>query len=92
MTEADEAVGAVWIAPQREISSGAAFIYDIVIDADRRGHGYGRAAMEALEPLARSLGYDRIQLHVFGHNAVARRLYLSLGYLETDIQMEKGLD
>jgi hypothetical protein len=23
--------------------------------------------MGAFEPLARSLGYDRIQLHVFGH-------------------------
>jgi hypothetical protein len=33
--------------------------------------------MEALEPLAGSLGYDRIRLHVFGHNAVARNLYPS---------------
>ncbi len=89
VTDAGEAVGVVWFAPQREIGVGAAFIYDIVIDEDQRGRGYGRAAMEALEPLARSLGYDRIGLHVFGHNAVARSLYQSVGYVETDVQMEK---
>jgi ribosomal protein S18 acetylase RimI-like enzyme len=92
MTDAGEPVGVVWLAPQREIGRGAAFIYDIVIDPARRGRGYGRAAMEALEPLARSLGYDRIRLHVFGHNAVARNLYQSVGYTETDVQMEKRID
>jgi GNAT superfamily N-acetyltransferase len=74
------------------IGSGAAFTYEIVIDADQRGRGYGRAAMEALEPLARSLGYDRIQLHVFDHNAVARKLYTSVGYVEPDVQMEKRIN
>ena len=91
VTEAGEPVGVVWLAPQREIGRGAAFIYDIVIDERQRGHGYGRAAMVALEPLARSLGYDKIRLHVFGHNAIARGLYTSIGYVETDVQMEKQL-
>ena len=92
VADAGESVGAIWIAPKGEIGSGALFIYDIVIDADQRGRGYGRAAMEALEPLARSLGYDRIQLHVFGHNAVARKLYASVRYIETDVQMEKRIN
>ena len=92
VTDAGDPVGVVWIAPLREIGTGAAFIYDIVIDANQRGRGYGRAAMKAIETLARSLGYDRIQLHVFGHNAVARSLYTSLGYVETDVQMEKRID
>jgi RimJ/RimL family protein N-acetyltransferase len=91
VTESQEPVGVIWLAPQREIGSGAAFIFDIVINEDRRGRGYGRAAMEALEPLARSLGYDKIRLHVFGHNAVARNLYASVGYSETDLMMEKRL-
>lgn len=84
-------VGVIWLAPLKEIGRGSAFIYDIVIDEEQRGHGYGRAAMEALEPLVRSLGYDRIGLHVFGHNAVARNLYRAVGYLETDVMMEKRL-
>jgi ribosomal protein S18 acetylase RimI-like enzyme len=91
VADGGEPVGIIWLAPQREIGRGAAFIYDIVIDESRRGRGYGRAAMEALEPLVRSLGYDRIALHVFGHNTIARNLYRALGYLETDVSMEKRL-
>ncbi len=84
-------VGSIWIAPHGEVGRGNAFIYDIVIDPEERGRGYGRAAMAALEPLARGLGYDRIRLHVFGHNAIARSLYTSLGYAETDVLMEKRI-
>ena len=91
LTGSGEAVGVIWFAAQDRIGHGAAFIYDIVIDPDRRGHGYGRAAMEALEPLARSLGYDTIRLHVFGHNAVARHLYETVGYATTDLMMMKRI-
>jgi ribosomal protein S18 acetylase RimI-like enzyme len=91
VTDADETVGALWIGPEDRVGRGTAFIWDIVIDAAHRGRGYGRAAMEALEPLARSLGYDAIRLHVFGDNAVARGLYRSVGYLETDVTMLKRL-
>ena len=91
VTEADGMVGVVWFAAQDEIGRGAAYIYDIVVDPVQRGRGYGRAAMEALEPLARSLGYDTIRLHVFGHNVVARSLYQAVGYVETDVLMMKRL-
>jgi GNAT superfamily N-acetyltransferase len=91
VTEAGETAGTLWFAPQDEIGRGAAFIYDIVIDPAQRGRGYGRDAMEALEPLARSLGYDTICLHVFGHNAVARHLYATVGYAETDLMMMKRI-
>jgi RimJ/RimL family protein N-acetyltransferase len=45
----------------------------------------------ALEPIARDLGYDEIGLHVFGDNEVARHLYRSSGYVETDVMMRKTL-
>jgi ribosomal protein S18 acetylase RimI-like enzyme len=61
------------------------------VDEAYRGRGYGRAAPEALEPLAISLGYGSIGLHVFGDNEVARRLYRSAGYAETDVSMLKRL-
>ncbi|HLO36029.1 MAG TPA: GNAT family N-acetyltransferase [Candidatus Deferrimicrobium sp.] len=91
VTDAGETVGTLWFAAQDEIGRGAAFIYDIVIDPAQRGRGYGREAMEALEPLARSLGYHAIRLHVFGHNAVARHLYETVGYAETDLTMMKRI-
>jgi ribosomal protein S18 acetylase RimI-like enzyme len=87
---AGEVVGALWFAPD-ELGRGTAFIWDIAIERAHRGEGYGRAAMEALEPLARSLGYDSIRLHVVGDNAVARSLYESVGYSEADVTMVKHI-
>ncbi len=84
-------IGTLWFAARDESGGSGAFIYDIVIDPAQRGRGYGRAAMEALEPLARSLGFDTIRLHVFGHNAVARHLYATVGYAETDVGMMKRI-
>ena len=91
VNEAGEPVGGIWFAAEAEIGHGAAYIWDIVVDEDRRGRGYGRAAMEALEPLARSLGYDTIRLHVFGDNDVARQLYRAVGYTETNVAMRKRI-
>lgn len=84
-------VGALWFAPERSDGRRAIFIWDIVIGEDFRGRGYGRAALAALEPIARELGYDEISLHVFGDNEVARNLYRSAGYVETNVSMVKRL-
>ena len=91
VTEAGEVVGVLWFATTDELAGDIAFIYDIEIDEAFRGRGYGRAAMLALEPLARSLGFASIGLHVFGDNEVARNLYRSTGYRETDVTMRKDL-
>jgi ribosomal protein S18 acetylase RimI-like enzyme len=91
VNESGETVGAVWFAPDGEIGRGAAFLWDIAIDPEHRGRGYGRAAMEALEALVRALGYDAIRLHVFGDNDVARHLYRAVGYSETSVSMMKRL-
>ena len=84
-------VGHLWFGPANEIGRGAAFILDIAVVPQARGHGYGRAALTALEPVVRALGYDSIQLHVFGDNEVARSLYRTSGYVETDVAMRKTL-
>ena len=68
------------------------FIYDMAVDEAHRGKGYGRAAMGLAEEEARLRGIGRIELNVFGGNDVARGLYLSLGYVETSVQMAKDLD
>jgi ribosomal protein S18 acetylase RimI-like enzyme len=91
VTDAGETVGAVWFAADDEADNPTAFIWDIAIDPAHRGLGYGRAAMVALEELAKSLGYDSIRLHVFGDNAVARGLYRAVGYTESDVTMVKRI-
>ena len=91
VNEAGKVVGALWFGPLNEIGRGMCFIWDIEVVEAARGHGYGRAALAALEPIARDLGYDAIGLHVFGDNEIARGLYRSSGYVETDVSMRKAL-
>lgn len=81
-------VGMIWLA-QRSNEKG--FIYDINIWEGNLGRGYGKQAMKEIEVVGRNLGLKSIGLHVFGHNKVARSLYEKLGYIETDIVMEKVL-
>ena len=91
--EADgQSVGWLWLAlrnPRAE--AGVGFVYDIAVDEALRGRGYGRAAMRLAEDEARRNGLHAIALNVFGHNAIARALYASLGYRETSVQMRKEL-
>lgn len=68
-----------------------AFIYNIEVSPELRGRGLGRAIMLAAEGFAREHGASSIRLHVFGGNDIARSLYRSLGYRETDVVMAKPL-
>ena len=68
---------------------GYAFIYDIEMDPDRRGQGFGTATLLALDNWCRANGIATIGLHVFGHNKGAWELYKRMGYVETSVQMEK---
>jgi ribosomal protein S18 acetylase RimI-like enzyme len=88
--EDGDRVGLLWFGPSTD-DAAAAWIYDITVDEDRRGQGWGRAIMRAFEDEALARGYRRAGLNVYGDNLVARRLYESLGYLETARQLYKDL-
>lgn len=93
VVEADTAaVGRLWLAERASAGRQVCFVYDISIEPEFQGHGYGRAAMRLAEDEARARGLHRIELNVFGGNEVARSLYRSLGYLETSAQMAKEID
>ena len=90
VTDADgDEVGILWVATDRR--PNYAFIYDIEINPDRRGEGFGTAALLALDEWCRANGIGTIGLHVFGHNQGAWRLYQRMGYVEKSVQMEKQL-
>jgi ribosomal protein S18 acetylase RimI-like enzyme len=89
---AGERVGVLWLAERDSGGRRVIYIYDVEIDEAHRGKGYGRAAMELAERQARAAGIGRIELNVFGGNEVARKLYRSLGYVETSVQMAIDLD
>ena len=89
VAENGDAVGDLWVLVEPE--KQRAFIYFIGVDEPYRGHGYSKAAMLALESAAKPLGASHIDLNVFGDNTVAVRLYESLGYKPTAMNMRKEI-
>ena len=86
-----EPAGLGWIELRQRASGVSAWVYDVKVDAARRGQGLGRGLMEALHAAARELGATSISLNVFGHNTTAIHLYDSLGYAVTAQQMRRDL-
>jgi ribosomal protein S18 acetylase RimI-like enzyme len=61
----------------------------LVFPQYRRGHA--RAALAALEAVAREHGITTLALNVFGSNHGAQELYRSVGYVVTSMSMQKEL-
>jgi GNAT superfamily N-acetyltransferase len=81
--------GYLWLCDRDGELGHSLFVYAVEVDEEFRGRGLGRAAMAFAEEEARRLGIAKVALNVFGGNAVARQLYLALGYTETAVHMEK---
>lgn len=84
-------VGALWLGEATTEDRRWAFIYDLFIHPAYRGQGYGAGALEATQAWAGAMGMRHIDLHVFGHNTRAQRLYQTAGYQPTHIHMRKML-
>jgi ribosomal protein S18 acetylase RimI-like enzyme len=89
--EGRQIVGALWLHIHDEWGVRRAFVYDVEVDESQRGRGYGRAIMTAGEGYARDQGASAMALNVFAQNDVARSLYDKLGYLVTNVNMQKEL-
>jgi ribosomal protein S18 acetylase RimI-like enzyme len=85
------AVGTLWLHIHDGSGARRAFVYDVEVDESQRGRGHGRAIMTAGEEYAREQGASAIALNVFAQNEVARSLYDKLGYLVTNVNMQKEL-
>jgi ribosomal protein S18 acetylase RimI-like enzyme len=55
-------------------------VHDLCVLAEHRGHGLGRRLMDAVLERARAAGCSAVSLEVRADNAIARRLYESLGF------------
>jgi RimJ/RimL family protein N-acetyltransferase len=82
VAEAPEAgvVGRLSIARDPHPASRHVADVGLMVAADFRRRGAGRALMEAAEEWARAIGVRKIELHVFPHNGGALALYERLGY------------
>jgi ribosomal protein S18 acetylase RimI-like enzyme len=75
---AGQRAGMLWVCHRWPIQ---AWVYDVEVDPQWRGHGLGAAAMVHAAHWTRSAGVPWLGLNVFGPNAHARSLYERLGYL-----------
>lgn len=87
--ESFQRVGILWVFVEQQ--RRRAFIYDIRVDPDSRGKGYGRQAITWLEQWLRGQGIQKLELNVFGGNPIARHLYESMGFEPFSINMRKML-
>ncbi|MGC8505589.1 MAG: GNAT family N-acetyltransferase [Thermoplasmata archaeon] len=85
-----ETVGSIWFEI-RDRGVREAYLWDIIINENYRGKGYGTDAMRTLEQFIKKEGVERISLNVFGSNTVARNLYVKMGYHEAAVTMIKYL-
>ncbi|MGZ4710591.1 MAG: N-acetyltransferase family protein [Acidimicrobiales bacterium] len=74
-------VATLWLGRRADdVDGDLVWVYDIEVEADVRGRGFGRAVMGRAEDEARAAGVARIGLNVFALNVAAIALYTSLGY------------
>ena len=74
-TDTERRVGALWIAMRSAGIGIEAFIYDIYVEDEFQGGGYGRAIMVAAAAASRALGAETVALNVHGTNERAFQLY-----------------
>lgn len=84
-------IGWLWLGTSPQ-DSDAGFVFDIIVDANVRGRGYGRAIMRAAERFFQAQGKSDISLDVADGNDAARTLYESMGYRPVVTSMTKSLD
>jgi ribosomal protein S18 acetylase RimI-like enzyme len=82
LTDHGDPVGVIWL--RHGLEPGRSFVFDVEVNEEQRGKGYGKALMIAGEAASLAAGSSYLGLHVFGHNTVARSLYEKLGYQVVD--------
>ena len=87
----DEEIGDIWIRLEEE-PRRSVFVFSLFLDEAHRGKGFGKDAMRKLDDVAMSMGAESINLHVFGQNERAIRLYRSSGYVVRSMNMGKELE
>lgn len=87
----NQKVGVIWLGQASPQRKNEGYIYDFVIFDEFQGKGYGKQAVREIDNKAKEIGMNRMELHVFGHNKIARLLYEKNGYEITNIIMAKSI-
>ncbi|MET7373875.1 GNAT family N-acetyltransferase [Micromonospora arida] len=88
----DTEVGWIWVTLPTVAAPDQAWIHNIEVHEEHRGHGYARRMIQLIEAELAQHGVPELGLNVFGSNTVAIGLYRSLGFEVTSQQMAKRID
>ncbi len=64
--------------------------FSVYVERANRGQGVGRQLLQALEALARALGYHKLVLAMFPWNAAGVALYRRAGFREVGVYRKQG--
>ena len=85
-------IGRLWVRLRDPADpTRPAWVYNVEVDEEHRGHGHGRTLMLVAERECLAAGAHRLGLNVFADNTPALRLYTSLGYRTTARTLVKEL-
>jgi ribosomal protein S18 acetylase RimI-like enzyme len=70
----------------------AGVLQDIIVDPEHRGRGVGRLHIDATLEFFRSRSVPRVVLSTAEQNEAAQRLFASMGFRRTMIEMTRELD
>lgn len=70
----------------------AGVLHDVIVDPEHRGRGIGRLLIEAALAFFASRGVPRVVLSTAERNEAAHRLFESMGFRRTMIEMTRELD
>ena len=70
----------------------AGVLHDVIVDPEHRGRGVGRLLLDATLEFFRSRGVPRVVLSTAERNEAAQRLFASMGFRRTMIEMTRELD
>jgi ribosomal protein S18 acetylase RimI-like enzyme len=74
------------------LRGSAGVLHDIIVDSEHRGRGVGRLLIDAALAFFRSRGVPRVVLSTAERNEGAQRLFTSMGFRWTMIEMTRELD
>jgi ribosomal protein S18 acetylase RimI-like enzyme len=70
----------------------AGVLHDVIVDPEHRGRGVGRLLLDASLAYLKSRGAPRVVLSTAVRNEPAQRLFASMGFRRTMIEMTRELD
>jgi ribosomal protein S18 acetylase RimI-like enzyme len=70
----------------------AGVLHDIIVDPEHRGRGVGRLLLDAALEFLRSRGVPRVVLSTAEQNEGAQRLFASMGFRRTMVEMTRELN